>query len=333
MAQIVEAPTRDDFRAAAEKCLDFLAAQFDEHGAHRTAPQDPSLHYKLVYVFAYGDRRELSLRVLEHMQRTHLAPDGTFRDPALNAPGSSFLYQSGWLAWGAAALGRFDLARRVARRAIEQQDPTWGGFWNEIDVGRVQWLLNSSSAGAGCAAAGEIEAAEHSARHLARLLDRQPEPEKGFHFSLGADGEVVTALGDEPTRNFFDLDSWARPAMFATAIAGLAWLARQTLDQTYTDLARRYCQVILTHRRNPERMQFASKTGWAMLQVHANSPDPALEAYAQGVGRRLLELQSDDGSIDLSGWPGMEAGAPPALTLPTTCDWTLTAIALANGAG
>ena len=77
-------------------------------------------------------------------------------------------------------------------------------------------------------------------------------------------------------------------------------------------MARRYCDVILAHRQQPERVQFSSKTGWAMLQVHADRPDAALTAYAEGVGRRLLELQKEDGNIDLSGWPGMEAGAPPA---------------------
>jgi hypothetical protein len=328
----MSAPTRADFGAAAERCLDFLAAQFDDRGAHRAAPDDPAQHYKLIYVFAYADRRALALRVLEHMERVHLADDGGYRDPSLNGPGSAFLYQSGWLAWGAAALGRFDVARRVARQAMSQQDEGWGGFWNDTELGRVQWLLNSSSAGAGCAAAGELEAARHSARHLERLLTRQPAPDEGFYFSLGEDGQVVAGLGDEPTRNHFDLTAWARPAMFATAIAGLAWLTRQSLDDRFADLARRYCAVILSHRGQPERMQFASKSGWAMMQVHALRPDPALAAYAEGVGRRLLELQADDGSVDLSGWPGLEGGAPPALTLASTCDWTLTAVALANGA-
>ena len=213
-------------------------------------------------------------------------------------------------------MGRFDLARRVARRAVEQQDAKWGGFWNEIDVGHVQWLLNSSSAGAGCAAAGEIEAAEHSARHLARLLDRQPEPDQGFYFSLGADGEVVTALGDEPTRNFFDFDSWARPAMFATAIAGLAWLCAPDAQPVVHEPGAPLLRVILAHRRNPERMQFASKTGWAMLQVHANSADPSLEAYAQGVGRRLWSCKAMTAASISPAGPGWRPAHRPRSRSP-----------------
>ena len=150
-------------RRAADRALDFLAAHVDANGRSRIDPSDPGLHFKLPYVFAYGDRRQLALQVLDHIEHNLLADDGSFRDDRFNGPASAFLYQAGWLAWSSVALGRFDLARRVARRAIREQDPHLGGFWNETDQGREQGVLNSSSAAAGCAAAGELEAAELAA--------------------------------------------------------------------------------------------------------------------------------------------------------------------------
>ncbi|MBM4436388.1 MAG: hypothetical protein FJ029_03950 [Actinobacteria bacterium] len=331
MTQTVPAPTRAEFRACAERLLDFLAAQFDAEGRHRTHPEAPAFHYKLVYVFNYGGRRGLALRVLDHLEQTLIAADGSFRDPQLNGADSQYLYQAGWLAWGCAALGRFDLARRLARRAAAAQDPAFGGFWNATDLGRVQWLLNSSSAAAGCAAAGELAPARAAARYMARLYERQPDPANRFYFSLDAQGEVIAQGGAEPTRNFFDLHGWARPAMLATAIAGLVWTGRQTGEAAHYDLAQRYAAVILSHRHHPERMQFASKSGWAVLQLAPHRPDPALRAYAEGVGRRALELQAPDGSVDVRGWPGLAQGAPPAITLNNGCDWALTALALGHG--
>ena len=63
-----------------------------------------------------------------------------------------------------------------------------------------------------------------------------------------------------------------------------------------------------------------------------NQPDPALSLrYAEAVGLRFLELQQADGSVDLTVWPGMEGGAPLPLRLGNLCDWSLTALALANG--
>ena len=226
-----------DFRQAAERALDFLAAHVDANGRSRIDPSDPGLHFKLPYVFAYGDRRQLALRVLGHIEHNLLADDGAFQDDRFNGPASAFLYQAGWLAWSSAALGRFDLARRVARRAMQEQDPNLGGFWNETDQGREQGVLNSSSAAAGCAAAGEVEAAEGAAAYMARLLELQPEPDRRFHFGLNAQGAVITDSDAETGRNYFDLNGPCRPAMFATAIAGLTWLGRQTDEARYFDLA------------------------------------------------------------------------------------------------
>ena len=323
--------TANEFRQAADQALDFLAAHVDGDGRSRIDPNDPGLHFKLPYVFAYGDRRELALKVLDHIERNLLADDGSFQDDRFNGPASAFLYQAGWLAWSSAALGRFDLARRVARRAIQEQDPNLGGFWNETHQGREQGVLNSSSAAAGCAAAGELEAAELAAAFMARLLELQPEADRRFHFGLDAEGAVITDADAEMGRNYFDLDGPCRPAMFATAIAGLTWVGRQTDDARYFDMARAYANVILSHRGQPWDSPFASKTGWAALQLNVNQPDPALTDYAVSVGWRFLELQQPDGSVDLTVWPGMEGGAPLPLRLANLCDWSLTSLALANG--
>ncbi len=332
MTERTSTPQASDYQAAAERALDFLAAYVDADGRSTEAPSDPALHFKLPYVFAYGGRCETALRVLRYIEHELLDADGAYRDDAFNGPASAFLYQAGWLAWSSAALGRFDLARRAASRAAREQDARLGGFWNDTDLGRVQWLLNSSSAAAGCAAAGELDTAERAAGYMQLLLERQPSPERGFYFSLDGEGKVVTDLGDEPGRNFFDFDAPCRPAMFATAIVGLVWLGRQTGAARHFDLARAYANVILSHRGQPARSHFASKTGWAVLQLAVHRPDAALTAYAAQVGERFLELQQSDGSIDLSGWPGLETGAPLPLRLANLCDWTLTAVALANGA-
>lgn len=320
------------FRAAADRALDFIAAHIDLEGRSTVAPNDPALHFKLPYVFSYGDRRDIALRVLEHLEHDLLSKRGAFIDNAFNGPKSSFLYQAGWLAWSSAALGRFDLARLIAQRMMQEQDQQLGGFWNETELGHVQWLLNSSSALAGCAAAGELPAAKSAARQMALLFERQPAPEQGFYFSMTGDGQVLAELGDEPNRNFFDLDGPCRPAMFATAIAGLTWLGRQTRTEEYFDLARAYAGVILSHRARPEHSHFASKTGWAILQLAANRPEPTLITYAQAVGQRFLELQLPDGSVNLTDWPGLETGGPLPLRLANLCDWSLTAVALANEA-
>lgn len=327
-----EFPTRAEFRAAAERALDFLSASFDDKGRHREMPEDPNVHFKLPYVFNYGGRRELALRVLEHIENDLINPDGSFRDPSQSGFTSMYVYSAGWLAWGSAALGRFDLARCFARCAMTYRDPQQGGFWNEFELGRVQWLLTSSSGVAGCAAAGELEAALQGTRYMAYLLGQQPDPDKGFYFNLGPDGLVVTAPAEDVTFSFYDYHDHMRPAMFATVIASLVWTGQQTADSAAFDLARRYADVMLSPRRDPAGSPFASKAGWAALLLHRHRPDADLWDFAKAVGRSFLERQTPDGSISLADWPGLGPQLPRARNESSTCDWVLSALALANGA-
>ena len=116
-------------KQAADRGLDFLAASLDDNGRHAQFPNNPQVYHKLPYVFHYGDRRGLALRVLGYVERNLIEPDASFRHAGSNGLKSFGLYMLGWLAWGSAALGRFDLARRFRgdptpcrHRAIDGED-------------------------------------------------------------------------------------------------------------------------------------------------------------------------------------------------------------------
>jgi len=322
---------RAEYRAAAGRSLDFLAAAVNADAKRRKMIDEVDVLYKLPYVFTYGGRRELGLRVMEHIENDLIEADGSFRDASQNGPTSMYAYMAGWLAWGSLALGRFDLARRFARRIAVDQDPQWGGHWSESEVGRAQWLLTSSGMVAGCAAAGELETAERGARYMARLLERQPRPDDGFYFNLGPDGEVVTKPAEDTTTSFYDFNDRVRPAMFAIALAGLVWTGEQTGDARHFDLARRYANVVLSNRRDPTTSPFVSKTGWAALLLYRHRADDDLRGFAEAVGKAYLRRQQSDGSVALAGWPGLDADQPVGYRVLTTCDWVVTALALANG--
>jgi hypothetical protein len=274
--------------------------------------------------------------VLEHIENDLTEADGSFRRADQKGPESSYLYSAGWLAWGSVALGRFDLGRRFARQMMLDQDSQWGGFWNEFGHGRVQWLLNSSSAVAGCAAAGEIEAAVKGSHYLELMLERQPEAERGFHFYLSPGGQIVTALIDNEVfgsaLSFYDYGGRVAPAMFAVALAALVWTGQQTGDDVHFDRARKYADVMLAASQDPTKSPFASKMGWATMLLYRHRPDPDLMDYARGVGRAMLERQTPGGAVSLEGWDGLEPEMVSQIVEPVTCDWTLTTVALANGA-
>ena len=100
--------TANEFRQAADRALDFLAAHVDKDGRCRIDPNDPGLHFKLPYVFAYGDRRQLALKVLDHIERNLLADDGSFQRRPVQRTGQ-----------------RLSLPGRMA--GLEQRGP-WGAL-------------------------------------------------------------------------------------------------------------------------------------------------------------------------------------------------------------
>ena len=323
--------TRDQIQSAADRCLDFLASLFDERGHSRIDPSSGGHHFKLPYVLNYGGRRALAMRVLAHVANDLIQPDGQYKDTAANDSKGRYLYEGGWLAWGSESLGRFDWARKFAKQLAVQQDPQWGGWFSDNEQGRVQRVLLCSGAMAGCAAAGELEAAAHGARYFERLLDRQPEPDRRFYYNLGEDGEVVTAPTDDPTMGCYDFHDHVRPAHFAPVIAGLTWLGEHTGNETHFNTARRFADVLLSNP-NASASPFASKSGWAALMLHRHRPSDDLVEYAQAIGQALIKRQQDDGRIDITDAPGLEGGQSDAISIATTCDWTVTAIALVNGA-
>ena len=327
---IVNAQAR--FRDAADRCLDFLDSRFDQHGRSRLDPARGGDHAKLPYVFNYGGRRRQAMRVLAHVARELTVSDGRYADESANGPAGTYIYHAGWLAWGSAALGRFDLAWLFARQLAAQQDQQLGGWWNSNEQGRVQRMLSMGGAFAGCAASGALAAAGAGARYLHRLLEGQPEPQHRFYYNLTEAGQVATAPTQDPTLGCYDFRGPVRPAHFAPVIAGLTWLGGQTGDESHLDMARRFADIML---RNPEApaSPFASKSGWAALLLHAVRPGDDLVAYAHGVGQAMLKRQRPDGSIDISDGPPLPADQFDSITISSTCDWTVTAIALGNGGG
>ena len=329
-SELVDARTRAALRDAADKAMDYLASNLDSEGRHQRAPNDAAPHYKLPYLFAYGGRRETALRVFQHLEKNLINADGTFRDPAANLPSSRYLYWASWMAWGATALGRFDVARQFMRKVTKVQDAKLGGLWQEMPFGRAFGVLDTSAVTSGCAAAGEVEAAVLGSKFLAHVLDAQQDPTRLYYYA-GGDGKAITVDTPDPTMMFYDTTGMVRPAMLATVLAGLVWTGRRTGDSTHFATARRYADIMLA-APEPVKNAFASKTGWAALQLYTHRPDADLLAFAQGLGQDMLRRQLPNGSVDLRDWPGLEGGPPPAATEWVTVDWTLTALALANGA-
>lgn len=317
----------DIYRDAAERLLTWLADCFDADGVARLAPDNVQYYYKMPAVFARGGRWALAHRTLTQFERRFLANGRlVLDDDPVARPWSAYI--GGWLAWGAGLLGRFDVARAVVQANADRQDAATGGFWHEEGGVRVFDSERSSAATMGCLWAGDTNHAREAGRFLGDLLRRQ---DKARVFYAYADRQGRPIPNHADRNAYFALDdAHARPALFATTIACLVLLYRQTGETRHLEAAAAYMRVVLDHAGDVAALPLATKTGWAASMLHQHRPEPALLDFTRRNADAIVERQKSDGSISfdavvdipkpidtvwLVGW-----GADCALTLLTAAD-------------
>ncbi|MCP9627484.1 hypothetical protein NML43_10325 [Rhodopseudomonas palustris] len=318
-------------RQAADRLLGYLESEFEHNGSSRSAPGNVQFYYKMPAVFALGGRRALAHRTLTQLT-SRFMPNGVFdlsADPVAH-PWTPYL--GGWAAWGAAALGRFDIARQIMRSVIAFRDPGTGGYGFSGPQGKTLLDLERSGAALmGAVWSGDLVEAHSAADFLRRALAHQPELDKAFYAYLDAHGHVVPDASDRNA--YFDLtDPFARPAMFATGIAGLVWLARASADPAILDLAENYLRFVMAYHGDVAALPLSTKLGWSALMLHAHRPDPRLSDLAQRSADDLVERQKPDGSIDFDALPDVPKPIEKVWLVGWDCDCALTLMAVADDA-
>jgi hypothetical protein len=282
------------YAEAAERLLAWLAGRFDADGVARGAADNVQYYYKMPAVLARGGRWRLACRTLAQFDRRFLAGDRlVLDDDPVARPWSAYI--GGWLGWGAGTLGRFDIARAVARASAGRQDAATGGFWHEEEGVRVFDSERSSAATMGCIWAGDIGRAQAAGRFLTDLLQRQ-EDARVFYAYADRQGRPIPNRSDRNA--YFALDDpHARPALFATTVACLVWLYRQTGEAGHLDTAKAYMNVVLGHAGDAARLPLATKTGWAASMLYQHTRDPTLHDFARRNADAIVARQKQDGSI------------------------------------
>jgi hypothetical protein len=316
------------YRDAAERLLGWLALGFTSDGMAREAADNVQYYYKMPAVFARGGRHDLAHRTLDQFERRFLAGDRlALDDDPVARPWSAYI--GGWLGWGAGVLGRFDVARSVARATAGRQDAVVGGFWHEEQGARVFDSERSSAATMGCIWAGDTSRARQAGRFLTELLQRQSDP-RVFYAYADRQGQPVPSRSDRNV--YFSLDDpHARPALFATTIACLVWLYRQTGEAGVLDAAKAYMNVVLGHAADAARLPLATKTGWAAAMLYQHIKDPVLNDFTRRNADAIVARQKPDGSISFEEVIDVPKPVDGVWLVGWGCDCALTLLAAADG--
>lgn len=318
------------FGEAAQKTRAWLEANFDRDGRCRIDPADARYYPKTPYLMTMAGMREQGARVAQQVMAQFVGDAGELASPA---PLENRIYAMGWLVLGATVTERFDLANILADRLEHYQDRQSGGIvLPDADAGEeVAEVCFSGGAGMAFAAAGRLEAARKMANTFEALIVEQGAA-GCFYNRFRRDGSVLARKAGGEWEKAYDLQGdEQRPANFATVVNALVWTARALREKGYLQAARRYVDLVYRHRRDPAQFGRATKFGWSMLNLHAETGDSDLLERAREMGEVLVAKQSPDGLWNPQ--PGDVEDAPAFARLAYSADCAMTVCALANLGG
>ena len=248
------APDIETYRRCIDQVTRWFASELTPDGMIRNEP-DLIAYYHGPNLLAATGRAAEAHRLAAWLRREALTPDGDFRrDGAKGAiiqPSMQWIYINGWLTWGLARLGRFELSEPAATYLEAFQADATGGFLTAADPNRgFVPRLGATDLGSTCAASlgmiysGRWSRARRAGLFLLDALTRQPAPDDAFYCRFRPDGDAITAFPDE--QGYVSVVRYDQPGQaywyFGFAARVLCLLHRATGHPRFLDGARAYIE-------------------------------------------------------------------------------------------
>jgi hypothetical protein len=296
----------------AKKGSDWLIDHQNSDGSwKRLSEPRIDAYYKGAWALATTGQYGPAHRLLTHIRENYLEENGDLGPRGHRAFSDiHHLYPNAYVVVGSAVCGRYDISTRTTRYLLTRQHPRTGGFYSQHGVTGDQShtdTMSTSAAGVACLAAGELDAAQRAGNYLTSLVERQPEPDESFYYTVAPDGTLRTTFDD-------DEDSWwgairtdePNQCWYAVGLpfAFLVQLAEATGEERYRETADWYFEFQQSCR-NPWSGGSSGKAAWATSMLYRITSDEAYRDIAVDIAENVLIAgQNDDGS-----WVSADAGA------------------------
>jgi hypothetical protein len=280
-------------------------------------------YYKGSWALASAGRLDAAHRLLTHVRRTFLAPDGDL-EPRLSPLHTVVArhYCSAYAVLGAQKLDRYEIAAPAMRFLLSQQDPNHGGFYS-IKAGPGEQprsdSMSTSMAGVACLAAGQTVAAVRAGDCLLRMVEMQPAPDVQFYTSLDAQGALITDFAPDVTE--WRVVRFAEPKQrwFAVGLpfAFAVLLSAATGETRFSRLAGELF-ALQSRGAEPWDVPSSGKAGWACSMLYRDTGEQRYREIALRVARQIMGYQTPAGYFLL----GPAGPSEPATFAPFVYDVT-----------
>lgn len=298
-------PDSDAYRACSRRVTEWFVSTLETDGTIRDEP-DLIAYYHAPNLLAACDRAVEAQRMASWLATNALADDGDFRyqnkKGDIIQPTMQWNYINGWLVWGLARIGRFDVSEPAARFLERFQDESTGGFLTEANPdagfspvpGAVD-LGSTCAASLGMIYSGRWSAAERAGEFLLRVLETQGRGES-FHCRFHSDGTPITDFRADHA--YVSVVRFEEPKQaywyFGFAARILALLHRATGKAKYLEGALGYIDVF--DRCHEDRWEHWAndKVAWASAALYQITGEGS---HLERVGRcfnPIVAAQRDD---------------------------------------
>ena len=300
------------YRGAAHMGIEWIIQNTESNGRLRRA-SSLQAYYKTPLSLAEAGREEEANHVINWITRNYARDDGYYQDAAAaQTPRRADLYETLWIAWGAAVLERSDIANGALAFALRHLDPADGGLYSSAaGNARAQGkdLRSTALGGLVSTVMGRMDAAAAAAAFVMSLLRLQPRLESG-HFFLVRDysGRIITSFPSDSERYFVITPRQPRPLYYALglAVAFLAKLALVTGNPQYLDAAQAYVDVCASYGQSLLLHDYAGKLAWGLALIYRQTGQALSESWLIEICDYLCTLQQPSGEWHLTFLPRTE---------------------------
>ncbi|WP_141579459.1 hypothetical protein [Actinomadura sp. WMMA1423] len=314
---------------ATARGTEWLLARLD--AADLRAPSSLAACYKLPLLFGELGLLDEGRAALARLRAQFTREDGHTvdeRDASARARWCD-LYEDLWVAWGANRLALSDEAAVSYQFCLRHLNPKIRGFASRVagtPHGEGIYDLRATAlAGLVALDIGDAETARTAGTFTLRLLEDQPEPDRGFYLTVDDDGQIIRSRPDMPDRICAVRGDQNNPLYYALGLGMTfpAKLYQQTSEERHLDGARLYGELCMAHGRRILCHHYTGKICWGMSLLHALTGEPSYKVAADQAVGHLLDTQMADGSWWLPTLYSEPEDQPPAVTLDRTAEYTL----------
>jgi hypothetical protein len=326
-------PNIEAYRAAVRRVVDWFVPQVTESGMIRDQP-DLIAYYHVPNLMAATGHLLEAHRTASWLKAEALCPDGDFRRDGGKGefikPAMQWNYINGWLTWGTARLGRFEVSEPAARFLEGFQDPSTGGFLTAADpdngftpVGGAVDMGSTCAVTLGMIYSGRWPAAIRGGEFLIRALDLQPEPEDVFYCRFRSDGRAITEFPED--QGYVSDVRFSQPKQaywyFGFAARLLALLHRATGRGDFLDAALRYVGVFDRCHEDRWTHWANDKVAWASSALYQITGGQEHRVRVGRIFNPLVDAQLPDGRFHYTDFFPDFDKQPPSITVELTLEF------------